>query len=70
MMKTFHPLITHTFLHKPLKTLPLESIVLLWVMERSALVSGMAFSPPQGFPYSKKTWTGLWLLSLPRHMKI
>lgn len=64
MMHTFHTLIPHThvhvcgcsaLLHKSLKALPLGSVLLLWAVGRSALVLAMAFSPPQGFPYSRKT---------------
>lgn len=64
MTHTFHTLIPHThthvygcstLLHKSLKALPLGSILSLWAVQRSALVLAMAFSPPQGFPHSRKT---------------
>lgn len=59
-----------TLLHKTFKTLPLESVLSLWGVGRSAVVAVMAFGPPWGFPHTKKTWTGLWLLSLSRHIKV
>lgn len=66
MMHTFHTLIPHTHTHvcgcstllsKSLKALamPLGSILSLWAVGGSALVLAMAFSLPQGFPYSRKT---------------